>query len=285
MLRDYIDRLAAPGTDGSSDIRLLTLAAGQQISEETGIPLLQVEAAAMEQRVLPTRYQRNLGTTGWDGLRKLIEARVAVAGLGGLGGWIVEGLARMGVGHLILIDCDRFEENNLNRQMLATPNTLGAPKTVVARERVAVVNSATRVTTFQKRITRETLPDMLNLEQVKVSVIVDAVDNLPTRFALQDVAQSLSIPLVHGAIGGCVGQVMSIFPGDQGLYALYGRGPVPERGLEITWGNPAATPMMVAAWQLQEVIKIITGRGTPLRRRMLFMDAEAGEITVLNFDQ
>ena len=285
MLRDHIDRLAVPGIEGGREISLLTFSACQQISQEEGILLHEVEAAAIEQHVLPRRYQRNLGTTGWDGQRELMEARVAVAGLGGLGGWIVEGLARMGVGHLVLIDCDRFEENNLNRQMLATPDTLGAPKTVVARERVAAVNPAARVTTFQKRITRDTLPGMLDLGPVSVSVVVDAVDNLPTRFALQDVAQSLGIPLVHGAIGGCVGQVMSVFPGDQGLYALYGRGPVPERGLETTWGNPAATPMMVAAWQLQEVVKIVTGRGTPLRRRMLFMDAEAGEITALNLDQ
>ena len=271
--------------EGGQQVRLLSLIASQQISEEEGVTLLEVEAAAVEQQVLPIRYQRNLGTVGWDGLRKLLGANVAVAGLGGLGGWVVEGLARMGIGHLILIDADCFEENNLNRQLLATPAVLGMKKTIVARDRVAAVNPATQVTAYQRRITRETLPQMLNAGKGTPSVIVDALDTLPTRLMLQDVAQSLNVPIVHGAIAGYVGQVMSIFPGDQGLYALYGRGPVPERGIETIWGNPAATPMMVSAWQIQEVVKIVTGRGIPLRRRMLLMDAEVGEVTLLNIGE
>jgi len=282
MLRDSINRLAVLGTEGGREVRLLSLAACQQISEKEGVPLREVEIAAIQQRVLPVRYQRNLGTVGWEGLRKLLEATVAIAGLGGLGGWVVEGLARMGVGHLILIDGDRFEENNLNRQLLSIPAVIGSAKTAVARDRVAAVNPATQVTTYQQQITRDTLPQMLSTEQATVNVLVDALDTLPTRLMLQDVAQSLNIPMVHGAIAGYVGQVMTIFPGDQGLYALYGRGPVPERGIETAWGNPAATPMMVSAWQIQEVVKIITGKGIPLRNRMLFMDAEVGEVTILN---
>jgi len=98
---------------------------------------------------------------------------------------------------------------------------------------------------------------------------------------LQDAAQSLGIPLVHGAIGGMTGQVMTIFPGDEGLYALYGRGEVPERGIEAQQGCPTATPMMVAAWQVQEVLKILLDKGDPLRHRMLFMDAEGGTLDVI----
>jgi len=75
---------------------------------------------------------------------------------------------------------------------------------------------------------------------------------------------------------------MTIFPEDTGLYALYGRGPVPERGIETQWGNPAATPMMVAAWQIQETVKVITGKETLLRNRLLFMDAQSGECQLLH---
>jgi molybdopterin/thiamine biosynthesis adenylyltransferase len=113
------------------------------------------------------------------------------------------------------------------------------------------------------------------------SVLVDALDALPTRLALQRAARRLGVPMVHGAIAGYVGQVMTIFPEDAGLYGLYGDEHVPERGIEAQWGNPAATPMMVAAWQVQEVVKLLTGRGEPLRHRLLFMDSEVGAVDTL----
>jgi len=104
------------------------------------------------------------------------------------------------------------------------------------------------------------------------------LDQLPARMMLQSVCQTLGIPLVHGAIGGYIGQVTTIFPGDAGLCALYGEGRVPERGAEVEWGNPAATPMMIAAWQIQEVVKLLTGKGDLLRGRLLFLDAESGTV-------
>jgi molybdopterin/thiamine biosynthesis adenylyltransferase len=206
-----------------------------------------------------------------------LESTVAIVGCGGLGGWIIEGLARMGVGHLILIDGDTFGENNLNRQALCTEANLGQLKTEAARERIARVNAATEVTVHPVMADEESMREML----ASADVVVDALDTLPTRLVLQKVVQSLGIPVVHGAIGGYVGQVMTVFPDDEGLYALYGRGDVPEQGIEAQLGNPAATPMMVAAWQIQEVIKILLGTGEPLRNRLLFMDAESGVVEIL----
>ena len=69
------------------------------------------------------------------------------------------------------------------------------------------------------------------------------------------------------------------------LPGIYPEGKAPERGAETVWGNPAATPMMVASWQVQEVVKIITGRGQPLRNRMLFMDAEQGTVEILTLGE
>jgi molybdopterin/thiamine biosynthesis adenylyltransferase len=228
--------------------QLLSLSAVRQLAHEYDLPVREVEIRALKAHVLPARYERSQGTVGWEGQTKLLESTVAVVGCGGLGGWIVEGLARMGVGHLIIIDGDAFGESNLNRQALHP---------VMADE--------------------ETMRQML----AGADVVVDALDTLPTRLVLQKVAQSLGIPVVHGAIGGYVGQVMTVFPGDEGLYAIYGRGDVPERGIEAQLGNPAATPMMVAAWQIQEVVKILLGAGEPLRNRLLFMDAESGLAEIL----
>jgi molybdopterin/thiamine biosynthesis adenylyltransferase len=257
--------------------RLLPLSAVRQLAREYDLSAREIEIQALKARFLPARYERSQGTVGWEGQVRLLESTVAIVGCGGLGGWIVEGLARMGVGHLIIIDGDAFVENNLNRQALCTENNLGQLKIEAARERVARVNSATEVTMHPVMADEESMREML----ANADVVVDALDTLPTRLVLQKVAQSLGIPVVHGAIGGYIGQVMTVFPGDRGLYAIYGRGDVPERGIEAQLGNPAATPMMVAAWQIQEVIKILLGAGELLRNRMLFMDAESGVAEIL----
>jgi molybdopterin/thiamine biosynthesis adenylyltransferase len=276
-LTGMLDRMAHRIGDDESQPRLLGLDAERRISSQLGLSRREVEIAAIDSRILPERYLRSLGTVGWDGQRKLLEATVVIVGSGGLGGWIIEGLARMGVGCLVMIDADTFEENNLNRQALCTEDSIGEAKTDLAIRRVSAINGATEIRAFQTWASRDNLPQLL----AGATVVVDALDALPTRLMLQDVSQSLGIPMVHGAIAGYTGQVMTILPGDTGLYALYGRGPVPERGIETQWGNPAATPMMVAAWQIQEVVKVITDQGSLLRNRLLFMDAQSGECEFL----
>ncbi|MGC8827251.1 MAG: HesA/MoeB/ThiF family protein [Anaerolineae bacterium] len=256
------------------DLRLIDLASVREISRQFGVSVKEVELAALRRRIMPARYQRSLGTVGWEGQIRLLESTAAVVGAGGLGGWIIEGLARMGVGHLIVIDGDVFEENNLNRQAFSREDLLGKSKAEAACRRVQEVNRAVEVTAHHAWLTEENAESLLQ----GAEVVVDALDKLPVRIMLQDVCARLGVPMVHGAIGGYIGQVTTVFPGDPGLRALYGNGPVPERGAEVEWGNPAGTPMMVAAWEIQETVKLLTGHGTPLRRRLLFMDAESGTV-------
>ena len=261
------------GANGQ-EIRLLSLAVLREIAQAHQLTLREAELMAIDNRILPMRYERSLGTVGWDGQAKLLRATVAVVGAGGLGGWIVEGLARMGVGHLIVIDADVVEESNLNRQLLATASVLGQPKAKLAVARIAEVNEATEVIEHHAWADEGNLPQLL----AGAAVAVDALDTLPARLQLQRAAAALGIPYVHGAIGGYAGQVMTVLPGDPGLFALYGEEAVPQRGIETRWGNPAATPMMVAAWQIQEVVKLIVGRGELLRHRLLLLDAESGTV-------
>ena len=259
------------------DIEIIAQERIKSLSSEFGLASKEVEQAALEASVLPRRYLRNLGTVGRDGQARLLRSTVAVVGLGGLGGYVVEALARMGVGVLILIDDDVFVDHNLNRQTLATEDNLGTSKVEAARARVAAINSAVMVVSHAIEATPGNLSRLLETSDV----VVDALDRLPTRLMLQEAAQRRGIPLVHGAIGGMIGQVMTIFPEDEGLYALYGRGEVPERGIEVEQGCPTATPMMVAAWQAQEVMKILVGIGEPLRHRLLLIDAESGTTDVI----
>ncbi|MBN1580279.1 MAG: HesA/MoeB/ThiF family protein [Anaerolineae bacterium] len=233
--------------------------------------------AALELGVLPLRYLRSYGTVGLDGQLVLLRSCVAVIGLGGLGGYAVEGLARMGIGQLVLVDGDVFMEHNLNRQVLSDEPNLGRLKTEVVAERVRRINPGVDVVLHSQYATKDNLAGIL----AGVDIVIDALDRLPTRLMLQRAAAEAGIPMVHGAIAGWVGQVMTIFPEDSGLRTLYGSDPVPEQGAEAEQGCPAASPMMVAAFQVHETIKVLLGKGEPVRNRMLFIDAAFGEVRAL----
>jgi len=274
ILQRQIDELAE--VDG--DTRIIRLQPVHELATASDCSIREVELAALETGVVPWRYLRNLGTIGLEGQARLLRATVAVVGLGGLGGYIVEALARMGVGRMILIDGDVFEEHNFNRQLLSAEAKLGMGKVQAARRHVAEINSAVEVIGHTATLTHENLPQLLE----GADVVVDALDRLPTRLLLQEGAQALGIPMVHGSIAGFLGQVMTIFPGDAGLCGLYGEeSELPERGLEAQLGTPAATPMAVAAWEAQEVVKILLDRGEPLRHRLLVLDMESGTSDIL----
>ncbi len=267
-----INRRARP-LDGPAGKPVQTLApsGAEAVAEQAGLSLRQVEIAALQNKVVPERYLRNLGTLGWEGQLRLRQSGVAVVGCGGLGGGVVEGLARSGIGRLVAVDGDCFVPHNMNRQLLATMATLGRPKAEVACERVAAVNPAVECEPHVVVATLENLPGLLQ----GVSVLVDAVDTPAARLVLQAGARAAGIPLVHGAVAGLIGQVMTVFPGDDTLTILYGGQP-PEHGAEFVLGTPAPAPALVAALQVVEVIKLLTGKGEALRGQMLYIDLETG---------
>jgi molybdopterin/thiamine biosynthesis adenylyltransferase len=248
------------------------------LGQSFGLTRHQIEVAALELGVLPQRYLRNFGTLGLEGQLQLARSHVAVIGLGGLGGYVVEGLARVGVGKLTLVDGDVFFDHNLNRQLISSEALLGESKAHAAAERVRQINGAVTVIPHPVYASQENLGELL----AGVDVVVDALDRLPIRLTLQDVAAGLGLPMVHGAIAGTMGQVMTILPGDPGLKALYGAGPLPEQGAEAELGTPAPSPMMVAAWQVHETVKLLTGKGELLRQRMLLMDAYSNDTRILS---
>lgn len=276
-----LDRELAAHSEVLEGVRTLSLEHLDALAVSCGLTRLDAEMAVLERGIMPRRYLRNYGLVGLDGQLSLLHSLVAVIGLGGLGGYIVEGLARMGVGRLVLVDGDVFCDHNLNRQLFSEEKNMGRSKAEVAAERVAEINGAVQVTTWAVYAGRDNLGEIL----CDVDVVVDALDRLPTRLVLQDAAAAAGVPLVHGAIAGGMGQVMTILPGDVGLDALYDRDHVPERGAEASLGSPAASPMLVGAWQVHEVVKLLTGRGQLLRGRMLFIDAMSGEVHVLGLQQ
>jgi molybdopterin/thiamine biosynthesis adenylyltransferase len=237
-----------------------------------GMTLFSLSCAAMEEEILaggllPARYQRNRRMLSTAQQLQLFRSRVAVVGCGGLGGYILEELARLGVGHLVAIDPDTFEEHNLNRQLLSSPASLGCSKALTAAERIAEINPAVSVRSVVAAATNSNAREFF----AGVDVVADAVDNVPTRLELAESCSVLGIPLVHGAIAGWYGHVTTIFPGEetmQKIYGLWNGG----KGIEAQLGNPSFTPALVASYEVAEVCKILLGRGTLLRNRMLMIN-------------
>jgi molybdopterin/thiamine biosynthesis adenylyltransferase len=143
---------------------------------------------------------------------------------------------------------------------------------ISAAKRVKEINSATTVETFRDRLTRDSAQSLLR----GARVVVDGLDNLSSRLVVEQVCRQLAIPYVYASIGGFDGQLMTIFPEDVGLSALYGSssGIMPEQGIETRIGNPPATVALIAALQVQEAVKIIAGVGTPIRNQILMVDAK-----------
>ncbi len=255
--------------DGKRHI-VVSLRTVASIADSQRISTKAVEITALKQGIIPRRYLRNIGTIGLDGQIKLLQATVAIVGAGGLGGTIIELLARQGVGHLIIIDNDCFTEQNLNRQIMSTENNLGEYKTTVAAKRAGEINSAITVTTFLERLTENNAQKLLS----GARVVADGLDNLPSRLAVEHACRCLAIPYVYGTIAGFSGQIMTIFPEDVGLSSIYGSSNnIPEQGIETKIGNPSAVPAIIAALEVQEVVKIITGVGKPVRNQILLVDA------------
>lgn len=266
-------------TDGR-DYLLVSNGAIEEASVRCGLSVRQVQLDALEHGLVPARYAQNMPDYGFEGQQKIIRSSIAVVGAGGIGGHVCELLARSGVGRLIIIDGDSFDETNLNRQILCTEPDVGKPKAEVALRRVSQINSSVQVEAVVAFADERNLPAMIS----GADVLIDCVDTARTRFVLQKVCADLSIPMIHGTLGGFIGRVLTVFPGDKGMDVLYDRkeiGPIAtearEHGEPPVYtgppsGSPAVSPAAIAPWQVSEALKIVTGQGSVLRNQVLVVD-------------
>lgn len=237
-----------------------------------------VEIAALEKGVVPERYVRNRKTFSLEQQADLLRASVSVVGLGGLGGTVIEILARMGVGFLKLMDGDKFEQNNLNRQLLSSEKKLKQNKASAALRRIEEINSAIEVSAHEEFLSEENALRLLG----KPDVVVDCLDNIPTRFVLEKAVRKIGCPLVTAAVAGLSGHVSVVFPGYPGLEALYGP---PEfvtfRGAEAKLGCLPQAVTLIASLQCSEVAKILLGQKYILKNKMLAVDLTDNTFEVL----
>jgi molybdopterin-synthase adenylyltransferase len=213
------------------------------------------------------RYNRQMTISDWgnEGQEKLKKAKVVVAGAGGLGSAILLYLAAAGVGYIRVVDCDKVEMTNLNRQVLFTDQDIGRRKALVAAERLEFLNHDIRVEPIVGVIGENNVSDL-----VTGYLIVDAMDNLPARFLLNRVAVQRKQPLFHGAVYAWEGRATTIIPDKTACLQCLYQGAIP--------GNPpvaGVTPAVIGCIQATEVIKYLLGVGGLLIGRLLMYDGLA----------
>ncbi|MFO7812138.1 MAG: HesA/MoeB/ThiF family protein [Pelovirga sp.] len=246
---------------------LVSWAHEQQLMDLFELNCHEADALIMTAGFLPARYQRNRQMISTEQQLKLLKSQVAVVGCGGLGGYVIEELARLGVGRLRVIDPDVFEEHNLNRQLLSTIDNVGTSKAVAALKRVQDINPAVSVDPRQVKVGSDNGIELLT----GMDVVVDAIDSISGRLELAQLCSQLDIPLVHGSIGGWFGQAGCIKPGQSTMQKLYPN-PTADRGIESTFGTPSFTPAVVGSMQAAEVCKILLAQGRLLDEGILTVD-------------
>jgi len=212
-----------------------------------------------------SRYARNKKTLNDEDQLKLTNSCVAIVGCGGLGGYIAEELARIGVGRLVLIDGDRLEVSNLNRQIMATELNIGQWKVEAARARLQSVNSEVKIEVVRGWFEEEKGPELFR----SVDLVCDALDSRQGRVILERVCHLMNLPLVFASIAGWFGQLGVSLPGDFSVSRLFGHG---EEGVEMAWGNPAFTPAVLGSLSVAETVKLLIGLKPSLRHAWLQVD-------------
>ena len=141
---------------------------------------------------MPNQFSRTELLIGKEGMNRLKNSKVAIFGIGGVGSYVVEGLARAGVGDFILVDNDEVSLSNLNRQIIATHKTIGKPKVEIAKERILEINPNANVEIYQEFF----MPDTKELLDNTVSYVVDAIDTVTAKIELVLRANKLNIPII-----------------------------------------------------------------------------------------
>ncbi|HEV2387148.1 MAG TPA: molybdopterin-synthase adenylyltransferase MoeB [Candidatus Acidoferrales bacterium] len=219
------------------------------------------------------RYSRHLimPEVGMEGQLKIKAAKVLLVGSGGLGAPLALYLAAAGVGRLGLVDFDRVDFTNLQRQVLFGTGDVGRPKLEAASQRLRDLNPEIQIDTYETQLTSENALEIIR----PYDIVADGTDNFPTRYLVNDACVLLGKPNVYGSIFRFEGQA-SVFgvPGGPCYRCLYPEPPPPGLVPSCAEGGVLGVlPGIVGSLQAMEVLKLITGKGTPLAGRLLLFDA------------
>ena len=214
------------------------------------------------------RYKRQMMLFGDEGQERLKKAHIFIAGAGGLGSPVALYLAVAGIGTITIADMDTVDPTNLNRQILHTDRDIGRKKTLSAEEKLTAINPDITIHAIDTRIEEGNAARLIG----NADGIVDAMDNYPTRYLLNDIAIRKKIPLFHGAIRGFYGQATTIIPGKTPcLKCIFPKAP-PKEVFPVV----GVTPGVIGTVQATEVIKYLLGSGDLLTNRLFIWDGIAG---------
>ena len=222
-----------------------------------------------------SRYSRHLLVPGMgmSAQRRLLNARVAVVGAGGLGSPVLAYLAAAGVGHLTVIDDDDVDVTNLQRQVIHRADAVGTPKGASAEAFVRGLNPDVSVVVRHTRIDAANAQELLRGHDV----VLDGADNFPTRYAVSDACVALGVPLVWAAVLRFDAQLSTFVPGVEDAVSLRDLFPVPPRAEDVPSCSEAgvlgALVGQVGSIMAAEVVKLLCGFGEPLVGRILLIDA------------
>ena len=221
------------------------------------------------------RYTRQMMIPGWgeEGQQKLKNSTVFVAGAGGLGSPVSYYLAVAGVGKIILCDFDAPELSNLNRQILHSDARIGINKALSGKITLSELNPDIEVIAVTEKIDADSVARLTAGSQI----IVDCMDNFPTRFILNQQAAKAGIPMVHGSIYGLEGRVMFIKSPETACLSCLFTEPPPKEVFPVV----GVTPGITGCIQAMEVLKYLTGAGENLKNRMLSFDG--GDMRFVEF--
>jgi len=223
------------------------------------------------------RYARQMLVKNWgeEGQKKLQSARVVVVGAGGLGSPASIYLAVAGVGELRIIDSDVVELSNLNRQILHWDKDIGRHKALSAEAKLRNLNGDIKVEAISQRLDENNGEKLLR----GADVVLDCLDNFPTRFLLNKLCLTLRIPLIHSVIFGLEGRITTIVPGETPcLSCLYPQPPIEVKPFPVV----GVTPGIMGCMEALEALKLLLGLGKPLLGRMLRFDGETMQVQIFS---
>ena len=229
------------------------------------------------------RYSRQiiLKEIGGEGQKKLLNARVVIIGAGGLGSPAACYLAAAGVGTIGIVDQDKVDISNLQRQILHSTNTIGKSKTDSAKELLTALNPDCCVQLHTTRINAANVLDIIGM----YDLVINGSDNFPTRYLINDACIIRKIPLVEGAVIGFSGQAITIIPQTSACYRCLYEAPPPPGLIPSCQeaGVLGTVPGIIGLIQATEVVKWILGKGKLLTNRLLIfsgLDMEFTELSV-----
>ncbi len=222
------------------------------------------------------RYIRNMNCFGEhvEAQKKLWNSHVLVAGCGGLGGYVIEGLARAGIGSFTICDHDRFEESNLNRQLYSLPSNLGEFKSLEAKKRILEINQDIKVVAHCEKFKAEYLEN--------IDVVLDCLGGAENRLNLQECAHQLNIPVISAGISGWSALVSSAYPKEKGLADFMQKTvdnkKEPSENIE---GSPVFSVMFAASLQIAEALQLLTLDKVALKDKILLANIKEGRFNTM----